>query len=109
MCGWSLNATFCPFLGLCATADQLLRRFRRPLYIATMVAGTMAAPILTGSRVSGTLGFRGRLSRVFGRSRVERWGSYFLRITRRLRRGRSLRPRGGSGSVGAITFAFSLL
>jgi hypothetical protein len=34
---------------------------------------------------------------------------YFLRITRRLRRGRTLRPRGGSGSVGAITFAFSLL
>jgi hypothetical protein len=32
MCGRSLNATFCPFLGLCATADQLLRRFRRPLY-----------------------------------------------------------------------------
>ena len=36
-------------------------------------------------------------------------GRYFLRITRRLRRGRSLRPRRGSGSVGAITFAFSLL
>lgn len=36
-------------------------------------------------------------------------GRYFLRITTRLRRGRSLRPRGGSGSVGAITFAFSLL
>lgn len=37
MCEWSLNATFCPFLGLCATADQLLRRFRRPLY--TRVVG----------------------------------------------------------------------
>jgi hypothetical protein len=34
---------------------------------------------------------------------------YFLRIASRLRRVRSLRPRGGSGSVGAITFAFSLL
>ena len=36
-------------------------------------------------------------------------GRYFLRITRRLRRGRSLRPRGGSGSLGPITSAFSLL
>jgi hypothetical protein len=32
MCGWSLNATFCPFLGLCATADQLLQRFEEPLH-----------------------------------------------------------------------------
>jgi hypothetical protein len=31
MWGWSLNATFCPFLGLCATADQLLRRFEEPV------------------------------------------------------------------------------
>ena len=33
---------------------------------------------------------------------------YFLRITRRLRRGLGLRPRSGSGSVGAMTFALSL-
>jgi hypothetical protein len=31
MCGWSLNATFCRFCGLCATADQLLRRFEEPV------------------------------------------------------------------------------
>ena len=64
---------------------------------------------LVSAAVWCTLGFRGRLSRVVGRSRVERWGYYFLRIARRLRRGCSLRPRGGSGSVGAMTFAFSLL
>jgi hypothetical protein len=34
---------------------------------------------------------------------------HFLRITSRLRRGRGFRPRGGSGSDGAMTFAFSLV